>query len=118
MSGAAVTVTPLTQSVRAPAVDPRLRQAAREFEAVFVRQLLQSTKLASMGNDRGHGAMVLDSLAQAVTAGNGLGLAAHIEQMLRDVDRAQAAGTTANNSGIALATAKFATTTKEPQSEP
>ena len=63
-------------------VDPRMLEAAREFEAVFVRQLLKSSSLAGGKGNGGHSAMVLESLAKTVTSGDGIGLAQRIEQML------------------------------------
>ncbi len=65
-----------------PTVDPELINAAREFEAVFVRQMLSSIRFGGGDADQGHGALIVDSLAKTVTSGEGLGLARSIERML------------------------------------
>lgn len=77
----------------APAVDPakadRLRHAAREFEAVFVRQILSQAKIA--GKSDAYGGMAVDAVASAVTAGSGLGVAKLIEDSLTRGALAEAA---------------------------
>ncbi len=82
----------LTASVGAPATsklsstagvgdDPRLKEAAMQFEAVFVRQMLSSLEKATgspMGNQTSggsiYGSMVVNSLADAIAHAGGLGL--------------------------------------------
>ena len=76
-------VNGLAQSVETPSqAEPKLLQAAREFEAVFVRQMLKSSKFGGDDSANGYGAMIVESLAKSITAGDGLGLAKKVEQML------------------------------------
>ncbi len=72
-----------------PAHDARLIEAARQFEAIFVRQLLESSGIGGSGGKQGYRAMVVDSLARAVTSGPGLGLAQLIEAMISQAHRAE-----------------------------
>lgn len=61
--------------------DQALREAARQFEALFVRELLKSANAVSFGDDGlgEHGDLVRDlrdrQMAEHLTAGRGLGLA-------------------------------------------
>jgi Rod binding domain-containing protein len=71
-------------AVERPKADAKLVAAAREFEAVFVRQLLKSAHLDGKGGDSGYGAMAVDALAQAVTSGQGVGLARQISDALAE----------------------------------
>ncbi|MEM6786037.1 MAG: hypothetical protein AAF715_00855 [Myxococcota bacterium] len=57
----------------------RLDEAARAFEAVFVRQLLESARFGPPG---AQSAMGVDALAQGVTAAGGLGLASLIRDTM------------------------------------
>ena len=85
-----VSVNALAQAVGGTSqerpVDRELLEAARQFEAVFVRQMLQSAGMAGMDTDSGYGAMALDSLAKTITEGDGIGLGRLIESMLRETD--------------------------------
>jgi Rod binding domain-containing protein len=76
----AVSTAPVNAEA-AQAPDPRIVKAARDFEAIFVRQMLRSLeKTTSIGS--GHqasgagtyGSMVVNAMADAVSGAGGLGL--------------------------------------------
>jgi Rod binding domain-containing protein len=86
------TATPLAPTETAAAKpqrpDPELLEAARQFEAIFVRQLM-----APMEKSRGitgqnqpgsdvYGSMITGALADAATQGDGLGLSALVLESL------------------------------------
>jgi len=62
----------------------QLAKVASQFEEVFVRQLLQTSKIGGDGKEEGSGyaSMAVDSLAQGITAGGGLGIAKQIQAAL------------------------------------
>lgn len=64
--------------------DARLARVASQFEEVFVRQLLQTSKIGGDKNEEGGGyaSMAVDALAQGITAGGGLGIAKQIQAAL------------------------------------
>jgi Rod binding domain-containing protein len=72
--------------------DPRLREAARQFEAVFLRVMLSSlertTKLGSgssiSAGQSTYGSMVVDALSDALSASGGIGLQQSLLQGLQD----------------------------------
>ncbi|MBN1608802.1 MAG: rod-binding protein, partial [Polyangiaceae bacterium] len=71
----------------------RLLQAARQFEAIFIRQMLAALEKTARisGSDRGagtsvYGSMVVDVMADAVAAAGGLGLG---EALVRDLNAGQ-----------------------------
>lgn len=65
------------------AADPSLLKAAREFESIFVRQMLKSvekTTAAGCGakaapGQSTYGSMIVDTLSDSIAKGGGLGLA-------------------------------------------
>jgi len=69
--------------VKAEAPDPSLLKAAKEFESIFVRQMLKSLEktTAAGGNTKAtagqntYGSMIVDSLSESISKGGGLGLA-------------------------------------------
>jgi peptidoglycan hydrolase FlgJ len=69
--------------VKAEAPDPSLLKAAKEFESIFVRQMLKSLEktTAAGGNAKAtagqstYGSMIVDSLSESISKGGGLGLA-------------------------------------------
>lgn len=71
-------------------VDSKLQQAAREFEAVFLRQMLAALERTTKVGDRGpniagqqtYGSMVVEAVADAVANAGGLGLANTISSTL------------------------------------
>lgn len=63
-------------------VDPKLKAAAEEMEAAFLRQMLAAAKLLGSGGEKGYGSMAAEALAAGIEAGGGLGLARTIEQAL------------------------------------
>ncbi len=76
-----------TQGVAAPpkaeAPDPAMLKAAKDFESIFVRQMLKSvekTTAAGMGTQASagqstYGSMIVDTLSESISKGGGLGLA-------------------------------------------
>jgi Rod binding domain-containing protein len=78
----------------APA-DPKiakLEKAARQFEAIFVRQLLKTAKFGGKSAKAGHGQMAVDAMANSICEGGGLGLSAHIRDALVRAYLAKASG--------------------------
>jgi len=61
----------------------KLKSAAEQFEAVFVRQLLKASRFGEDMGEAGYGGMALEALADGVTKQGGLGLARAIEDTLR-----------------------------------
>ncbi|MEO6602320.1 MAG: rod-binding protein [Polyangiaceae bacterium] len=68
---------------KAEAPDPAMLKAAKDFESIFVRQMLKSvekTTAAGMGTKPAagqstYGSMVVDTLSDSISKGGGLGLA-------------------------------------------
>ncbi|MET0792548.1 MAG: rod-binding protein [Polyangiaceae bacterium] len=68
---------------KAEAPDPAMLKAAKDFESIFVRQMLKSvekTTAAGMGTQAAagqstYGSMVVDTLSDSISKGGGLGLA-------------------------------------------
>ncbi|HEY0467928.1 MAG TPA: rod-binding protein [Polyangiaceae bacterium] len=69
--------------IKPDAPDPSLLKAAKEFESIFVRQMLKSLEktTAAGGNTKPtagqstYGSMIVDSLSDSISKGGGLGLA-------------------------------------------
>jgi len=61
----------------------KLKEAAEQFEAIFVRQLLKGAKVTGKMGESGYGGMALEALAKGVTQSGGLGLAKAIENSIR-----------------------------------
>ncbi len=61
--------------------NPALDRACKEFEAVFLRQLLEVSKVGKQAGS-GYGSMIVDALATSVNDAGGLGLAERIRQSL------------------------------------
>jgi Rod binding domain-containing protein len=78
----------LREAVARPEKGPgdELLDQAREFEGIFVRELLKTAHIGGE-QEHGYGTMVVDALARAVTRGPGLGLASRIEDMLSHSQR-------------------------------
>jgi len=78
---------PATQAAgaptKAPPTDPAVLKAAKDFESIFVRQMLKSLeKTTSAGagakaspGQSTYGSMIVDTLSESISAGGGLGLA-------------------------------------------
>jgi flagellar protein FlgJ len=70
-------------AAKTEAPDPKLLQAAKDFEAIFVRQMLKSVEktTAAGGSTKPtagqstYGSMIVDSLSDSITKGGGLGIA-------------------------------------------
>lgn len=54
-------------------------QAAKQFEGIFVRQLLDAAKVMGSKGSSGYGSMGVEALADGVVRAGGLGLARQIE---------------------------------------
>ncbi len=67
----------------------RVGEAAQQFEAIFVRQLLKSAHFGEQGGASGYGTMVVDALATGVTNQGGLGLARAIQASLMNAEMAK-----------------------------
>lgn len=59
----------------------KAHDAAGQFEAVFVRQMLQEAKMFGKANNAMSG-MAVDAMADSIEKGGGLGLAQMIERSL------------------------------------
>lgn len=66
----------------------KLKQAAQQFESIFVRQLLKNSKITGSMGDSGYGSMALEALSNGVTERGGLGLAKAIEDSIRSASHA------------------------------
>ncbi len=62
--------------------DHALARAASEMETVFVRHLLEASKIGGPSGESGYGSMAVDALASGIERGGGLGLARAIEESL------------------------------------
>jgi flagellar protein FlgJ len=70
-------------AAKAEAPDPAMLKAAKDFESIFVRQMLKSvekTTAAGMGTQAQpgqstYGSMIVDTLSDSISKGGGLGLA-------------------------------------------
>lgn len=67
------------------------KRVGREFEAILVRQMLSTTKIAGKGG--GYGDMAVESLANAITAAGGLGMGRAIEDAIHETRAAHTAKT-------------------------
>jgi peptidoglycan hydrolase FlgJ len=82
--------TPAAVSSTPAALDPRIQKAARDFEAIFVRQMLKSvekTTAAGAGTqaaagENTYGSMIVGALSDAISNAGGLGLADEISKSL------------------------------------
>ena len=95
---------PATAADSAPGAkttDPRVTKAARDFEAIFVRQMLHSLeKTTSLGTGKAaagastYGAMCVNAMADAVSGAGGLGLSSVLVKHFAQAhpDTGQAAG--------------------------
>ncbi len=79
-----------TAASQPKAPDPRVQKAARDFEAIFVRQMLkplEKTTAAGAGaqaqpGENTYGSMIVGALADAISKAGGLGLADEIGKSL------------------------------------
>ena len=70
-------------AAKADAPDPKLLQAAKDFEAIFVRQMLKSVEKTTAAGGSAkptagqstYGSMIVDTLSDSISKGGGLGLA-------------------------------------------
>jgi len=84
IDSATASATRATNEAGKPAApDPKLLQAAKDFEAIFVRQMLKSVEktTAAGGTTKPtagqstYGSMIVDTLSDSISKGGGLGLA-------------------------------------------
>jgi len=74
-------VNPLTAVP--PEKAPALQHATREFEAIFIRQMLQSAHI--MGKtENAYAGIATDALATTLTESGGIGLARKLEEATRE----------------------------------
>ena len=93
------------------APDPKLLQAAKDFESIFVRQMLkglEKTTAAGAGTsasagEKTYGSMIVDTLSDSISKAGGLGLADVIAQSMAMSNPALKAG--ASKSGSAAPSA-------------
>jgi Rod binding domain-containing protein len=86
--------TPAAPHTKVGAADhhgPDVREAAKQFEGIMIRQMLAPLeKSLTAGSGGGSvpmvGGMVMESLSQGILSGGGLGLADMVEQALRGID--------------------------------
>jgi Rod binding domain-containing protein len=77
-------------SAKADAPDPKLLKAAKDFESIFVRQMLkglEKTTAAGAGaessaGEKTYGSMIVDTLSESIQKAGGLGLADVIAQSM------------------------------------
>ena len=75
---------------KADAPDPKLLKAAKDFESIFVRQMLkglEKTTAAGAGTqasagEKTYGSMIVDTLSESIQKAGGLGLADVIAQSM------------------------------------
>jgi Rod binding domain-containing protein len=75
---------------KAEAPDPKLLKAAKDFESIFVRQMLkglEKTTAAGAGaqasaGEKTYGSMIVDTLSESIQKAGGLGLADVIAQSM------------------------------------
>jgi Rod binding domain-containing protein len=78
------------QTEKADKPDPKLLKAARDFEAIFVRQMLKSVEkttaagagAAKSAGQNTYGSMIVDTLSESITAGGGMGLSEMIARSM------------------------------------
>jgi Rod binding domain-containing protein len=76
-----VSPTPAVGTTSRAEENPALDRVCKDFEAVFLRQLLEVSKVGQQAG-AGYGSMVVDALATSVNDAGGLGLAERIRQAL------------------------------------
>ncbi len=84
------TALDVTAPSQPKALDPRVQKAARDFEAIFVRQMLkplEKTTAAGAGaeaqpGENTYGSMIVGALADAISKAGGLGLADEVGKSL------------------------------------
>lgn len=59
-----------------------MHKQAKELESVFLRKLIEESKIGQGAQASGYGSMAVDSLATAISDAGGLGLAKMIEKAL------------------------------------
>ncbi|MFO0553042.1 MAG: hypothetical protein U0271_31940 [Polyangiaceae bacterium] len=84
------------------AEDVALTRACRELEAVFLRQLLEASKIGEQGGRSGYGPMVVDALASALTDAGGIGLGENIKAALSAHDRPESSPATTSDATKAI----------------
>lgn len=83
------------QVKKAEPPDPKKVEVAKNFEAIFLRQILSSMqKAGSLGSKSGgapgqgaYASMIVDAMSDAVTRGGGLGMADQILRGMTDLEQ-------------------------------
>jgi Rod binding domain-containing protein len=78
----AASLTAGTAKSEEPKSAHKIREVAREFEAMLVRQMLTSANIGGKDKDSPYAGMMVDAIAKGVTAGRGLGIAQHVADAL------------------------------------
>lgn len=123
-----MSVTPITSQASAPSgpfnasamrnATPATQRAAvaAQFEAILVRQLLGKTMTSMLGGAEGgasasiYGDMLSDTVAQQLSAGQGLGLGRYLQQQLTPRgEKTEAAADVSTPTSTRASTASFAT---------
>jgi Rod binding domain-containing protein len=107
-----------TAAAKADAPDPKLLKAAKDFEAIFVRQMLkqlEKTTAAGAGTqasagEKTYGSMIVDTLSDSIQKAGGLGLADVIAQSMAMSNPALRASAGASPSKTAPANGLTSTT--------
>lgn len=60
-----------------------IHKQAQELEGVFLRKLIEESKVGQATSSSGYGSMAVDALSSAIGNAGGLGLAKMIEQALK-----------------------------------
>jgi Rod binding domain-containing protein len=80
------------ETVEAKTETRELERVAKEFEGVFIRQLLAASKFGEDAGRSGFGSMIVDALATSVTEGGGIGLAQRITEALENAENPRKTG--------------------------
>jgi len=70
-----------------PRQGAELKQVAKDFEAILVKQLLRGAKVVAGNAESGYGSMALDALSSGISDAGGIGLARQIENALDQARR-------------------------------
>ncbi|MEP7052769.1 MAG: rod-binding protein [Pseudomonadota bacterium] len=106
------TSTGAAAAAKPEAPDPKLLKAAKDFESIFVRQMLkglEKTTAAGAGTsasagEKTYGSMIVDTLSESISKAGGLGLADVIAQSMAMSNPALRASAAAARSAASAAT--------------
>ncbi len=93
VQGTPALVAPLTHPDEAATKKAAIAHAAKEFEALMLKQLLTSAQV--LGKEKGgYTGMALDALATGITDGGGIGLARKLEDTVQAAEMAHKSAAT------------------------